>query len=79
MLRRARPAVATTGLADRVREHWSSLDEPLSRLAEVDFVRYETVREVTSGRRELDAVSVGFLISLDGMLGFLENQPVASE
>jgi hypothetical protein len=32
------------------------------------------VREVTTGQRDLDAVSAGFLISLDGMLDFLELQ-----
>jgi asparagine synthase (glutamine-hydrolysing) len=73
--RRARPAAETPGLADRVLAHWRSLDEPLARLASVEFLRYETIRDVTSGRRALDPVSVGFLISLDGMLGFREKRP----
>ena len=73
--KRARPAVITRGLAGRVLEHWKTLDEPLAALARLDFLNYETIRQVTSGERDLDAVSAGFLISLDGMLDFFETQP----
>jgi asparagine synthase (glutamine-hydrolysing) len=75
LARRARPAVITRGLAGRVLEHWKTLDEPLAALARLDFLDYEAIRQVTAGERDLDAVSAGFLISLDGMLDFFETQP----
>ncbi len=32
-------------------EHWKTLDEPLAALARLDFLNYETIRQVTSGER----------------------------
>lgn len=66
--RKARSPVSTSALADLVLRHWSQVDEPLQRLAEVAVLDYETVREIAGGRRPADAVTVGFLVGLNGML-----------
>jgi asparagine synthase (glutamine-hydrolysing) len=65
---KAKGPVGTSALASLVLEHWSQLDEPLHRLASVEVLDYQVVRDIARGRRRADAVTVGFLVGLDGML-----------
>ena len=66
-----RPQASHERLAARVFERWRALDEPLAPLACLDFLNYDTIRQVTTGQRELDAISAGFLISLRAWSSFL--------
>ncbi|HEX2029448.1 MAG TPA: asparagine synthase-related protein [Nitriliruptorales bacterium] len=63
-----KPPVGGPVLAGLVAQAWSRQDDPLSRVASLEFVDAATVRAIARGQRAANPASIGFLLDLDGML-----------